>query len=176
MCWDRIFIEGNIIAFSTVQVSTDVVFSCFPLTFIVRLNQSLRERVVLSILMGLGLFASATAILRTAIGVSVSKDQFKTGAEISLLALVDLHVGIIAATLPTPKSFFEGLLVRIVNWPKDRKSEEEVRTIMYKMGLLDTLYASEPEPELESEPKPELADLAAPQVKEKGVMFFGVRS
>ncbi|KAF2250162.1 hypothetical protein BU26DRAFT_296769 [Trematosphaeria pertusa] len=140
VCWTRRAIAANVIAFSVIQALSDVVLSLIPLTFLLKLNLPLRERIVISILMGLGLLASATAIARTVIGVKPGPDMFRTDADITLLALIDLHVGIIAATLPTLKAFFEGCLVSIINWSREERTEEEVRATLCKLGLLDQGY------------------------------------
>lgn len=139
-CWNFRAIEGNVIAFSCAQVLTDIVFSFIPLTFIRHLHRPRRDKIVLTILMGLGILASGTAIARTIIGTVVPKDRFRNDSYISLLAMVDLHVGIMAATLPTLKVFLESLLVRVVEFYKDEKSEEEVRKVLVELGLLDTTY------------------------------------
>ncbi|KAF2178368.1 hypothetical protein K469DRAFT_676102 [Zopfia rhizophila CBS 207.26] len=136
-CWDRRITVGNIIGFSSIQALTDLVFSFIPLTFIVRLNQPIREKMIISFLMSIGLIASAIAILRTVKGLTFPKDYFRNDADISLLAMLDLYVGIIAATLPTLKAFFEGMLVGVVHFFQNDLSEAEIRATLVRLGFLD---------------------------------------
>jgi hypothetical protein len=46
---------------------TDVAFALLPLAFIFKLNRPVREKVVLGVLMGLGLIASACSIAKLAV-------------------------------------------------------------------------------------------------------------
>lgn len=140
VCWPPQAIFGNVVAFSVVQALTDVVFSFIPLTFLIPLHQPLRERVTISILMALGLFASATAIARTVISVIPRPDMFKAEADTTLLALLDFHVGVIAATLPTLKVFFQSYFVGWINSTKNEQSEQDVRAALCELGLLSKAY------------------------------------
>ncbi|KAF2641119.1 hypothetical protein P280DRAFT_542225 [Massarina eburnea CBS 473.64] len=137
VCWPKEALLSMVVGFSVIQALADVVFSFIPLTFLLHLKQPLRQKIIISILMSLGLMASGTAIARTVIGVQSGGDMFRRNADITLLALLDLHVGIIAATLPTLKVFFEGVLVKLVEGTKSEKTEEDVRTAFCEMGLLD---------------------------------------
>jgi hypothetical protein len=89
--------------------------------------------------MALGLFASMGAILRT---VQLrefysSKDTFRMNVTISLWATVEQQVGLIAATIPTLKAFFEKTLVRIGLFFYEKESETQVRVRLVSMGFLD---------------------------------------
>lgn len=139
-CWPVDAIAGTIITFSTVNIAADVVFTCMPLAFLVRLNQPRWQRVVIAVLMSLGLFSSVIAIFRTVVGLEMypEKDQFRSDAQTSFLALVELHVGVVAATLPTLKSFFQRLLERLkISVEQGGPNEEEVWNVFVRMGFFD---------------------------------------
>jgi hypothetical protein len=57
------------------NITTDIIFALLPLFFIWKLWLPLRERVVLSIVMEFGLFASFGAIYRTALAPKYGQSQ-----------------------------------------------------------------------------------------------------
>ncbi|KAF2685096.1 hypothetical protein K458DRAFT_300834 [Lentithecium fluviatile CBS 122367] len=137
-CFRRSVINGNIVAFSSVQVALDLIFSFIPITFIRKLNRPRREKIFMCVLMGLGLFASCAAIIRTTTlqGFYTSGDIFRTNVTIALWAIVELQFALIAATMPTLKSFMEKTLVRIGLFFYDEGTEEQVRGKLVQFGLL----------------------------------------
>jgi hypothetical protein len=96
-------------------VASDVVLSLLPLTFIVRLNRPLRDKIVIVCLMGLGLFASATAIVKMALvkDYLISQDPLWDSVSLGLWGYVEQYVGILAACIPTLKAPFEKLLRKV---------------------------------------------------------------
>ncbi|KAF2021145.1 hypothetical protein BU24DRAFT_404190 [Aaosphaeria arxii CBS 175.79] len=137
-CFDRSIINGNIVAFSSLQVATDLLYSFIPITFIRKLHLPRREKVFMCVLMGLGLFASCAAIIRTMTLQEFynSRDLFRTNVSITLWATVEQQFATIAATLPTLKAFFERALVRIGSFFYDEGSETQVRGRLVQFGLL----------------------------------------
>jgi hypothetical protein len=121
-----------------VQVGLDIVLSFIPITFIRKLNRPRREKIFMCFLMGLGLFASCAAIIRTMTlqGYYTSGDIFRYNVTISLWAVVEQQIALIAATMPTLKAFMEKTLVRIGVWCYDEGSEEQVRSKLVSFGLL----------------------------------------
>ncbi|KAI4709724.1 hypothetical protein J4E89_005741 [Alternaria sp. Ai002NY15] len=98
-------IVGNIVAASAVHISTDLVFSLIPITFIRKLQRPRGEKIFLGILMGLGLFASSFAILRTvkASMIPPGGDTFFMTVAPTLWSMLELELALIAATIPTLK-------------------------------------------------------------------------
>lgn len=137
-CIPRRIINGNIITNSTIQVATDLVFSFVPITFIRKLHRPRGEKIFLSILMGLGLFASTFAILRT-VGLSrfyLEEDFFRMNVMPTLYATLEQQVALIAATIPTLKSFMQRALIRIGQYFYDHESEAQIRGRLVDMGFL----------------------------------------
>lgn len=137
-CVPRSVINGNIIANSTIHVSTDLVFSFMPITFISKLHRPRAEKIFLSILMALGLFASTFAILRT-VGLAtfaIEKDFFRMNVMPVLWASLELEIALLAATLPTLKSFMQSVLVGIGQAVYEEESEMRVRGRLVEMGYL----------------------------------------
>ncbi|KAF2827074.1 hypothetical protein CC86DRAFT_370139 [Ophiobolus disseminans] len=137
-CIPRAVINGNIIANSTVHVATDLVFSFMPITFISKLHRPRGEKIFLSILMGLGLFASTFAILRTAglANLYVERDFLKMNVMPTLWASLEQEVALIAATIPTLKNFMQRVLVRVGQYCYEEESEMRVKSKLMQMGWL----------------------------------------
>ncbi|OCL04461.1 hypothetical protein AOQ84DRAFT_247344, partial [Glonium stellatum] len=114
-CWSHTTIDAGIIGFSAVTVTTDVIFSLIPLTFITTLRRPTREKVAIILLMALGLTASAASIARIIQlrGFYTSTDLFYKNTTLSLFAMMEQQLGLIAATIPTLKSLFERLIAKI---------------------------------------------------------------
>jgi hypothetical protein len=137
-CFKRSIINGNIVAFSTVQVAVDLMFSFIPITFIRKLNRPRREKVFMCVLMALGLFASCAAIIRTLTLQEFyrSQDMFRTNVTVALWAVVEQQFALIAATIPTLKAFVEKALIRIGRFFYDENNEMVVRHRLVAFGLL----------------------------------------
>ena len=91
------------------------------------------------VLMGLGLFASCAAVIRT---LSLrrfydSGDVFFANVGIALWAVIEQHFAVIAATIPTLKAFAERTLVRVGLFFYEGEGEVEMRGRLVRLGLLD---------------------------------------
>lgn len=137
-CFRRSIINGNIIVFSSIQVGLDVIFSFVPVTFVRKLQRPRREKIFMCVLMGLGLFASCAAVVRTMTlqEFYTSPDMFWLNVKFALWAILELQLALVAATMPTLKAFMERAVVRAGLWFYDEESEGEVRAEMVKLGLL----------------------------------------
>lgn len=138
-CFSRKAIDGNIVVFSSVQVSVDLIFSFIPITFIAKLNRPRREKVFMCVLMGLGLFASVAAIVRTLYirNINRTTDFFRMNVSVALWAVIEQQFALIAATIPTLKAFLEKSLLKLGLFFYDEKSETEVRSVLVQYGFLD---------------------------------------
>lgn len=125
-------------AFSSIQVAVDLIFSFIPITFIRKLNRPRREKIFMCVLMALGLFASCAAIIRTLTlqGFYTSRDIFRTNVTIALWAIIEQWFTLIAATIPTLKAFLEKALIKIGLFFYDEKTETQVRGRLVQFGLL----------------------------------------
>lgn len=133
-------ITGNIIAGSAVHISTDLIYSFIPIAFIRKLNRPRGEKIFLGVLMGLGLFASTFAFLRT-VGINkfyASQDIFRISVMPTLWAMLEQEVALIAATIPTLKNFMQRSLIKLGQSFYDAESETQVRDRLVGMGFLET--------------------------------------
>ncbi|KAF1954046.1 hypothetical protein CC80DRAFT_595202 [Byssothecium circinans] len=138
-CFKTSVINGNIFAFSSIQIALDLTFSFVPILFIRKLNRPRREKVFTCVLMALGLLASCAAVIRTLAiqGVFSSTDLLRTNIAIAVWAVVEQHFAIIAATIPTLKAFMESSVVRAGLFFYDGEREGEMRAKLVAFGLLD---------------------------------------
>jgi hypothetical protein len=140
-CIPRGIITANIIANSTINVTTDLIFSFVPIAFIYKLHRPRAEKIFLSILMTLGLGASTFAILRTARLRTFNRDKqdFLRGNVMpALWATLEQEVAMIAATVPTLRNFGQNLLVRAGRFFYEEENEIKVRARLVEMGFLRT--------------------------------------
>jgi hypothetical protein len=85
-----------------------------PLTFIYMIQRSLREKIILAILMSLGLVASGAAIAKvvTLSRLPTATDPTWAGADAFIWANLEESIGMIAACIPMLKPLFERVLER----------------------------------------------------------------
>lgn len=104
---------------SGVNITTDVLLSLAPAVFLRKLNRPLRERIFVCILMGLGLLASVSSIIKT---VFVQRfydptypfeDLMPLGASISTYTILEQFTGILAACIPAMKNIFQACLGKV---------------------------------------------------------------
>jgi hypothetical protein len=113
--------------FSSWNLFSDLVFAVSPVFFIRKMNQSLRERVVLAVLMGLGLLCAACAAPRfIALKNFNAPDVTYMEAGIIFWSLLEYYVGVCAVSAPTLRSKFEAGL-RALGFKVDRSSAPNSR-------------------------------------------------
>jgi len=104
---------------SGVNIVTDVLLSLAPAVFLRKLNRPLRERIFVCVLMGLGILASVSSIVKT---VFVQRfydptypfeDLFPLGASISTYTILEQFTGILAACIPALKNIFQVCLGKV---------------------------------------------------------------
>lgn len=100
---------------SSINITTDVLLSLAPATFLRKLNRPLRERVFVCVLMGMGLFASGSSIVKTVIikdwgEFSPEIDFWAMGVSISTWTALEQLLGVLAACVPAMKGIFQRCL------------------------------------------------------------------
>lgn len=114
-CWSENAWKASLTVASVLIIVTDVIFALIPVTFLRHIRRSLRDRVIIGILMGLGLFASAASIVKLVMvqRYDGSGDSAANGLSIALWASIEAQVGIIAASIPCLRVAFQRFLSRI---------------------------------------------------------------
>ncbi|KAK4225623.1 hypothetical protein QBC38DRAFT_510919 [Podospora fimiseda] len=111
-CWTKEVIRINSICVSSFNIVTDVIFALMPVTFLRNLQIPLRERIVIAILMGLGVFASAASIVKAVIAANFGKgpDPNLEGINMGTWSVVEEQVAFIAACVPCLRKPFKRVL------------------------------------------------------------------
>ncbi|KAK3385456.1 hypothetical protein B0H63DRAFT_183168 [Podospora didyma] len=128
MAWDPLTPGGTCVSVeamravsnlgSSINITTDVLLSLAPATFLRKLNRPLRERVFVCILMGMGLVASFSSIMKTIIvkdwGDPTRLDDFwAMGVSICTYTSLEQLLGVLAACVPAMKGIFQSCLGRM---------------------------------------------------------------
>ncbi|GAB1317798.1 Rhodopsin domain-containing protein [Madurella fahalii] len=100
---------------SSINITTDVLLSLAPATFLRKLNRPLRERVFVCVLMGMGLFASCSSIVKTVIikdwgDPFAPVDFWAMGVSICTWTALEQLLGVLAACVPAMKGTFQRCL------------------------------------------------------------------
>ncbi|RYN50891.1 hypothetical protein AA0118_g6774 [Alternaria tenuissima] len=107
-CYDANIFKNVGVFNSSINIATDLLFALIPIPMVWRLQVTIQTRIGLAVILSLGLFASAIAIYKTPMQYNFFKitDWSGDGAWYYIWQQVEMHVGIIAACLPTMKPLF----------------------------------------------------------------------
>ena len=113
-CWSTEAIRLSAILVSSFHIVTDVIIALLPATFLKKLQIPLRERIVIGILMGLGIFASAASIVKAVEAGQLGKtgDYNQEVITIGTWSCIEEQVAFIAACIPCLRKPFHSLLRR----------------------------------------------------------------
>lgn len=100
---------------SSINITTDVLLSLAPATFLRKLNRPLRERVFVCVLMGMGILASVSSIVKTVIvkdwgEPTTTEDWWATGVSICTWTALEQLLGVLAACVPSMKPILQRCL------------------------------------------------------------------
>ncbi|KAK4641692.1 hypothetical protein QC761_512880 [Podospora bellae-mahoneyi] len=101
---------------SGINITTDLLLSLTPITFLRKLNRPLRERVFVCVLMGMGLLASVSSIVKTVIikdwgdPTAEVDDWWAMGVSICTWTALEQLLGVLAACVPAMKGVFQRCL------------------------------------------------------------------
>ncbi|KAH9882067.1 hypothetical protein J1614_001239 [Plenodomus biglobosus] len=104
-CYNATIFKNVGVFNSSVNIATDLIFALIPIPMVWKLQVTVRTRIGLGIILSLGLFASAVAIYKTPMQANFFEepDWSGKGSWYYIWQQVELHIGIIAASLPTIK-------------------------------------------------------------------------
>ncbi|RAR09666.1 phosphatidylserine decarboxylase [Stemphylium lycopersici] len=107
-CYDATIFKNVGVFNSSINIATDLIFALTPIPMVWKLQVTIQTRVGLAVILSLGLFASAVAIYKTPMQANFFKiaDWSGDGSWYYIWQQVEMHVGIIAACLPTMKPLF----------------------------------------------------------------------
>jgi hypothetical protein len=117
-CWPVSAQNSTIYATVTVNVTSDIVLSLVPLTFLRKVQRPLREKVVIGCLLGLGIFASIFAIVRmiTQVAPTYLVEPGANGVFSGLMTCLETEASFIAACLPALRSSANRWIQKVGLW------------------------------------------------------------
>ncbi|KAI1848501.1 hypothetical protein JX265_008718 [Neoarthrinium moseri] len=98
---------------AVISIVTDILLSLAPVSFLWNLNRPLRERVVIGILMGIGLLAAVSSLMKNLVVRDYGKPGIDTWAQsvtICTWVVVECFLGILAACTPFCKPALQACL------------------------------------------------------------------
>ncbi|KAI1494814.1 hypothetical protein F5X96DRAFT_466158 [Biscogniauxia mediterranea] len=109
---------AHLAAANIINTITDFVVVLLPIRTIIGLELPAKQRIIVTGLFGVGLFASAAGIARTyftwILTTSTDRDTTWNAWAVWLASTIELNLGIICASIPGTKPFFASYLPRIV--------------------------------------------------------------
>ncbi|KAL6161683.1 hypothetical protein ACJBU6_00788 [Exserohilum turcicum] len=114
-CYDPTIFKNVGVFNSSVNIATDLIFALIPIPMVWKLQVTLRTRIGLAAILSLGLFASGVAIYKTPMQANFFKvkDWSGDGSWYYIWQQVEMHVGIIAACLPTMKPLLSNVFGQV---------------------------------------------------------------
>lgn len=111
---------------AVISIVTDLSLAFLPLAFIRKMQRPLRDKIVLSALMGLGIFATIMSIVKTTVvkHYDATGDILWDSIDLSLWSILEEQAGIIAACIPCLRSPFERILDRIRFAPGGERGQD----------------------------------------------------
>ncbi|KAK8091246.1 hypothetical protein PG994_000751 [Apiospora phragmitis] len=113
-CLSPSALKSAALAGAIVSISTDIMLSIAPITFLWSLKRPFRERVVIGFLMSLGLLAGVSSLVKILLiqkfGTSRDDDGPALNVAISTWTVLEQLLGVIAACTPFCKPLFEQFL------------------------------------------------------------------
>ncbi|KAK0610914.1 hypothetical protein B0T14DRAFT_413473, partial [Immersiella caudata] len=93
---------------SVVSIATDWLIALFPVVIVRKLNMARRTKVVLVVLMGMGIFAGAAALLKMfhLRSLTTRSDMTWDVVDLTSWSIVEQNVGIIAVSIPCIRPLF----------------------------------------------------------------------
>lgn len=120
---------------SGVNVVTSLLLSVAPMLVLAKLRRPRRERVLVCVLTGMGLFASGTSVAKAVKvgrwGRAAEGEEWELGVEVATWTVVEMFVAVLAACSPSLKGPIENLLGRcgilLLDATGTRRGEEAPR-------------------------------------------------
>lgn len=111
-CWSRKAQSTSVIAASVINVLTDFALALLPISFLRKIQRPLRERIIVGMLMGLGVFAGVASCLKIVSAAQLGRtvDPINERINIAMWSVVEELVGIIAICIPCLRSPFQRAL------------------------------------------------------------------
>jgi hypothetical protein len=108
-CWSRRAQSTSTIGVSVINIITDFIFALLPVNFLQKIPRPVRERMVIGILMGLGVFAGIASIIKITVAARFGRtgDMINESVLIGMWSVIEELVGLIVICVPCLRSPFQ---------------------------------------------------------------------
>jgi hypothetical protein len=108
-CWNRRAQSTSTIGVSVINIITDFIFALLPISFLRKIQRPVRERMVIGILMGLGVFAGIASIIKITVAAQFGRtgDMINESVLIGKWSVIEELVGLIVICVPCLRSPFQ---------------------------------------------------------------------
>lgn len=132
-CWSSEAIRDNLICQSSVFIVTDIILALMPISFLRKVKRPMRERVIVGVLMGLGILASAASMAKVQAAIRIRQvgDATAVGIQVGMWSAVEELTAFICACVPCLRSPFQRLLKHFGVISSDKSSSAQG---YYNMG------------------------------------------
>jgi hypothetical protein len=105
-CWSKQTQSICTIGVSVINISTDFVFAALPINFLRKVQRPVRERLVVGVLMGLGVFAGVTSVVKIKAATQFGRtgDTLNESVRIGMWSVIEEQIGLIVICVPCLRS------------------------------------------------------------------------
>jgi hypothetical protein len=105
-CWSKRTQSISTIGVSVINIVTDFIFAALPIKFLRKVQRPVRERLVVGVLMGLGVFAGVASIIKIKAVTQFGRtsDTLNEGVEIGMWPVIEEQIGLIVICVPCLRS------------------------------------------------------------------------
>jgi hypothetical protein len=128
-CWSKDSQSTSTIVVAVFSIITDFIFAALPISFLRKIQRPLRERMIVGVLMGLGVFAGISSIVKITAAVQFGRtnDMISESIKIGMWSVIEELVGFIVICVPCLRSplqraiqTFGGMTSRMRQYGKSR--------------------------------------------------------
>jgi len=142
-CWSQSTLQGLSYTSCVVNILTDIFFAILPIPMLWNVQINARTRASLICIMGLGVFACAAGIVKSAFISNYGKtgDFLWDSANLTIWYSVECNVGIVAACLPCLKPLFKRILESSFGYGSSSKKDTyKLRSHSHSEGQRGSQY------------------------------------
>ncbi|MCJ1226069.1 hypothetical protein MMC12_002718 [Toensbergia leucococca] len=120
-CFSMATVEKIVIVQGVCSIITDVIGAAFPVVLLWNVKISIRTKVALCLLMGLGVITAVACVVRTSFSWQIkSNDVTWVGIPNALARMIEINLGIIAACAPVMRPLVRYIDARIAGKDTDQ--------------------------------------------------------
>jgi hypothetical protein len=105
-CWSKEAQSTSTIVIAVLATITDFLFAALPINFLRKIQRPLRERIIVGVLMGLGVFAGISSIIKITFAAQFGRtgDMLDESVTIGMWSVLEELIGFIVICVPSLRS------------------------------------------------------------------------